>query len=140
MYSGDCSQEILLATEHLLAPRFFNIRVFDHRKWVGNIYILDYSDQITLIVDKIQIKSSISVKSPGFVQRIMNLLSHILRTDNGITLLGPYSGISNYAHIEQQYISYRAKRKQVQFTFDNEDRKIFECAKKSTKFIVLSGE
>ena len=139
MYSGDCSQEISLAKEHLLAPRFFNIRVFDHRKWVGNIYMLDYSDQKTLIVDKIQIKSSTSVKSPGFVKRIMDLLSLTLRTNNGFTLIGPSSGISNYDHIEKQYVSYRAKRKQVQFTFDNEDRKIFECAK-SSRFYILSRD
>ena len=101
--------------------------------------MLDYSDKKTLIVDKIQIKSSTSVKSTGFVRQIMNLLSSTLSTDKGFKLLGPSSGISNYAHIEQQYLAYRVKRKQVQFTLDSEDRKIFECAK-STKFIVLSEE
>lgn len=137
VYSGDCSQDVQLATAHLLAPRFFNIRVFDQRKWVGNIYMLDYSDKKALVVDKIQIKSSTSVKSPGFVQRMLNFLSSALRTDNGITLLGPASNISNYAHIEQQYTSYRTKRNQTQFNLDHEDRKIFDCAK-SSKFIVLS--
>jgi len=139
VYSGDCSQDVNLATEHLFAPRFFNIRVFDKNKWVGNIYMLDYSDKKTLIVDKIQIKSTTSVKIPGFVQRILNLLFHTLCTDNGFILLGPSSYISNYAHIEQQYISYNAKRNHVQFTLDNDDMRNFDCAR-SSRFYILSGD
>ncbi|MEN6320169.1 MAG: hypothetical protein ABFD82_15630 [Syntrophaceae bacterium] len=138
IYSGDCSHEIPLATAHLLAPRFFNIRVFDHSKWVGNIYMLDYSDKRTLIVDRIQIKSSTSTKSPGFVYRIINLLSCKLCTENGFTLLGPSSKISNYSHIERQYHACCTKRKQVQFKLDNEDIRNFECGI-SSKFYVLSG-
>lgn len=137
VYSGDCSYETPLATAHLLAPRFFNIRVFDHRKWIGNIYMLDYSDKNTLIIDKIQIKSSASVKSLAFAYRIINYLSRTLCSENGFTLLGPSSKISNYAHIEQQYASYRTNRKQVQFTLDNEDKSVFECGS-SSKFYVLS--
>jgi len=55
MISSDCTDEPANAWKHLGVTEFFNLRVYDSEKWIGNIYCLDTTATTgDLVIDRVQ--------------------------------------------------------------------------------------
>jgi len=58
--SRDCTYREGFAEKHLLTPEYFSIRIFKGGKWIGNLYMLDYTRQArVLVLDRVQMPREI---------------------------------------------------------------------------------
>ncbi len=136
IYSSDCS--LSMASEHLLHPRFFNIRVFKGVDWIGCIYMIDYSeDKNTVVMDRIQIKDSANLMPIDFFATFIEQLTNLLSVREGLRIIAP-SLISNFKFIQFSYDEYCRGRQKVLFSFSSED-KSFECSRRRY-FYLLSDQ
>jgi hypothetical protein len=136
-YSRDCSLgNTALAEGHLLSPRFFNIRLFQQKRWFGNIYMLDYSDRGAVIIDRIQISNIPDWANPDFIAVMAGILAETCGNKGKLEVLGSEI-ISNYKYIQEHYQSAMEKKAKKAFLLDPGDGAVFECA--SRPFYVLSG-
>ncbi len=134
LYSGDCSSKQRLAARHLCHKRFFNLRVFHGTHWVGNIYLLDYTERGALIVDRIQIKNSTSLMPLNFFSRFMASLTNVLQKRAPLKVLGPVR-ISNFSAIQNSYASFCKQKRQEPFIFHKQDSS-FECSQHKQLFVL----
>ncbi len=126
--SADCTWWTNLAGGHLLSPRFFNLRIFRGRYWMGNVYLLDYSaTSDTIVVDRVQIQEPETFFPlqffAGFVERLLEVL---LGAAPGARILAAES-ISNAPLVQQSYFLGTRGFARTSFTFKEEDKR-FECA------------
>ena len=132
--SHDCSAELSLAVAHLRHPRFFNIRIFRESEWIGNVYVLDYSDRGAIILDRIQIQNLTDFMPVRFFSSFMDTLSEKAKFEPSVRVLAP-SAISNFPTVQESYESYRKKRPRVDFAFGPEDD-IFSCSKQKKLYVL----
>ncbi|MCR4437965.1 MAG: hypothetical protein QHJ34_02830 [bacterium] len=104
--SGDCSSGADLARRHLAEPRFFNMRLFRGRKWVGNVYCLDFGDVArALVIDRIQIPRSTQAHYLQFFPLLAKALRRSLRRSTYRYVLVS-NVISNHDHIRKLFAAY----------------------------------
>jgi hypothetical protein len=125
-YSHDCTVEEDLAGDHLSNPRFFNIRIFYSDEWVGNIYMLDYSeDKGIILIDRIQIKKSFTFMPIRFFSTFMKKLADLLvPTNSQMMIIAPHN-ISNFPHIMNSFKRYAEHCEKITFCCD-ETEEAFE--------------
>jgi hypothetical protein len=107
-FSGDCVGGGL-SEQQLATPNFFNVRVFSAGHWIGNIYLLDFTEeQDVLLVDRIQIRREMKVPYLEVFERLTHALRELFEAVPYTHLLAPLS-ISNHATIQAAFHTYRKK-------------------------------
>jgi len=106
--SGDCVK-LLLAKKQLSTPNFFNIRVFQDSSWIGNIYMLDFTEKSgILLVDRIQIQRDIRADYIDFFDHLKEIFQEMFVDVEYKKILLP-SSISNHGSIQNVFNKYNDK-------------------------------
>jgi hypothetical protein len=106
--SGDCIDTVL-SEQQLARPEFFNIRVFSEGQWIGNIYMLDFTgEQSILLIDRIQIPRQLKVPYLDFFEQLTQALREMFEALPYECILAPLA-ISNHATIQKAFNTYRKK-------------------------------
>ena len=135
-YSCDCSGDADLAAAHLLNPRFFNIRIFQNEKWIGCIYMLDFTDRGVLLLDRIQIGTQRAFILINFFPSFIKQFASFMNVRNDFSILAP-STISNFRIIQESFDLYAKGLPRMSFPLGADDRR-FESARQK-KFYVIDG-
>jgi hypothetical protein len=123
--SGDCVDGAL-GEAHLRYPRYFSIRIFMGRQWVGNIYILDFTDTHgILLVDRIQIPRDRTLFCPRFFDRLREAFEELFADLAYQSIILPLS-ISNHDAIQKAFNTFRKRLSPVEPDFKGMRTKIFE--------------
>lgn len=136
MVSSDCSSSDL-GRHHLFTPHFFNIRVFTHQKWIGNIYCLDFTEKYNcIIIDRIQIPRNIKAKFIRFFDGLREVLPVIFADVDYTQILVPQV-ISNHATIQKTFNSYRQRLPKARVRLRTEYTPLFESLHHPRRFRIL---
>jgi hypothetical protein len=135
-YSCDCSGDTSLATAHLLNSRFFNVRIFQNEKWIGCIYMLDFTDKGVLLLDRIQIGNQRALILINFFPSFIKQFASFMNVRNEFRILAP-SAISNFRVIQKSFDDYAKGLPRMSFSLGTDERK-FESARQK-KFYVIDG-
>jgi len=112
-FSKDCT-DTYLGERQLMAPRFFNIRIFKKEKWTGNIYMLDFCDPFaSLIVDRIQMPRERKALYHQFFDDLKEVLIEMFEDVPYRYILMPLT-ISNHGTIQKIYNQYRKKLTKIE--------------------------
>lgn len=107
-FSKDCT-DTYQGERQLMAPHFFNIRIFKKEKWIGNIYMLDFCDPFSsLIVDRIQMPRERKALYHRFFDDLKEVLIEMFEEVPYQYILMPLK-ISNHGTIQKIYNQYRKK-------------------------------
>jgi hypothetical protein len=136
VYSCDCSCESGLAMAHLLNPKFFNIRIFQNEKWIGCIYMLDFTDRGVLLMDRIQIGDKQAFILINFFPSFIKQFASFMNVRNDLRILAP-SAISNFRVIQQSFDHYAKGLPKISFPLSANDR-MFDSARQRS-FNVIHG-
>ncbi|HER43872.1 MAG TPA: hypothetical protein ENO08_05380, partial [Candidatus Eisenbacteria bacterium] len=75
--SKDCVG-ISLGEVQLKVPNFFNVRIFRNAKWIGNIYMLDFTESHgVLLIDRVQMPRSVKARYVNFFDDLKDALSQL---------------------------------------------------------------
>jgi len=97
--SDDCIG-LGLAEQQIMVPRFFNIRIFCNKRWVGNIYMLDFtSENGTILIDRIQIPRYITTEYVNFFDDLKEALAEMFQDVDYKQIVAPLA-ISNHKSIQ----------------------------------------
>lgn len=134
-YSSDCSSSSSgMAAGHLLHPRFFNVRIFNKGNWIGCIYMLDFSDQNVMIIDRIQIKNDIVLLLFNFFPIFMKQFADYIKIKEDLKILAP-SSISNFWGIQNSFDQYAKTLPKMKFPLGISEN-IFESFRQKSFYIV----
>lgn len=138
--SLDCTSDNL-AVNQLLSPEFFNIRLFDKSgDWIGNIYILDFTDKDPpfLLVDRIQIPRDRKADFIDFFDNLKEVFTEMFKTVSFKYIVCPLA-ISNHKFIQKLWHSYRNKRKlpAINLKFRSGSSKYFESLSSRRNYHIL---
>jgi hypothetical protein len=138
--SDDCSADAQRAERHALHPRFFCMRIFWGRAWVGNAYCLDFSqDHGAVVIDKLQIPDAAElITDQGAFVALLDGLVDLLGAA-GDHVLAPERGLSNQDFLEGLYRNTVRRKPCHVFLpiFDAEDGGFDSCG--TSSFHVLAG-
>ena len=111
-YSHDCTADYPLATKHLTYKGFFNIRIFEGDRWVGNIYMVDLIAQTgCLVIDRIQIKKGEKILAPAYFPKLKVALTELFKNVDYKYVITPSSTISNFSFFQKLYSRYKTTNK-----------------------------
>lgn len=134
-YSSDCSSSSAkMAAGHLLNARFFNIRIFSKDKWIGCIYMLDFSEKNLMIIDRIQIKNDVGLLLYNFFPMFMKQFSDKIKVRNNLKILAP-SVISNFRGIQNSFDKYAKNLPRVKFSLESSES-LFESFHQKMFYVV----
>lgn len=137
--SGDCVTEVL-GENHLRESRYFSIRIFMDRKWIGNIYMLDFTDtKGILLVDRIQIPRNLRVLYHRFFDHLRDAFGELFASVPYETIIMPLT-ISNHKTLQKVFNAYRKKLPSVAVDFGNSETKIFESTNRLQRYCVLASK
>jgi hypothetical protein len=137
--SGDCVTEIL-GEDHLREPRYFSIRMFIDRQWIGNIYMLDFTDERgILLVDRIQIPRNLKILYHRFFDHLKESFEELFADVPYKTIVLPMT-ISNHKTLQNVFNVYRKNIPAVVMDFSNTGVKQFESVNTRQKYFVLTGK
>ena len=138
-FSGDCTG-LDLSEKQLGARQFFNIRVFQKEKWIGNIYMLDFTmEQKALVVDRIQIPRDFNAEYLHFFRHLMEIFQEMFSSVEYRDILLPLR-ISNHGAIQTSWNAYRKPLKRREVNIDMGASAYFESvdgARGKGRFYVL---
>lgn len=135
-YSGDCT-DTHLGDHQLLTPHFFNIRIFHNDKWVGNIYMLDYSEeQNCLIIDRIQMPRNMQAFYYQFFDYLKEMLVEMFEGVDYQYILMPLA-ISNHETIQKIFNEYKKHLPKKAKWFDSPFAGHFESLRVKKNYCVL---
>lgn len=107
-FSKDCT-DTYLGERQLMTKHFFNIRIFRKDKWIGNIYMLDFCDELAcLIIDRIQMPRERKALYHRFFDDLKEVLIEMFKDVHYCHILMPLQ-ISNHGTIQKIYNQYRKK-------------------------------
>jgi hypothetical protein len=134
--SSDCSGH-LLGQRHLLTPAFFNIRIFRHSDWIGNIYMLDFTEESgCLLVDRIQIPRGIKAEYVLFFDSLRIAFEELFEKTGYESILLPLR-ISNHASIQKVFNNYKENLAKSKIRFRLADKHLFESLRQREKYYIL---
>jgi hypothetical protein len=122
--SSDCVG-LHLGQKHLLTPNFFNVRIFMHDAWIGNIYMLDFTDRGILLIDRIQIPRDIPAGFMLFFKGLAEVFQEMFSETAYKEILMPRT-ISNHDKIQTAFNKYKDTLPKKWVYFDNSSFTIFE--------------
>lgn len=138
-FSSDCSG-FALGEMQLLCPHFFNVRIFEGLKWIGNIYMLDLTrERGALLVDRIQIPRALRVDFLRFFDSLREVFEEMFAQVPCREILLPL-GISNHHSVQTAFHRYRKKlaKRRLRVTIPAGEH--FESLAKKTSYCALSGK
>jgi hypothetical protein len=134
--SGDCITEVL-GEDHLREPRYFSIRMFIDRQWIGNIYMLDFTDERgILLVDRIQIPRNLKILYRRFFDHLKESFEELFADVPYKTIVLPMA-ISNHKTLQDVFNVYRKNLPAATLNFRNIESKIFESTNRIQSYHVL---
>jgi hypothetical protein len=137
--SGDCINEVL-GENHLRQPRYFSIRIFMDRQWIGNIYMLDFTDtRGILLVDRLQIPRNLKVLYYRFFDHLREAFEELFVAVSYESIIVP-KVISNHKTLQKVFNTYREKLPSVTVDFGNTEPKIFESTSRHQRYHVLASK
>jgi hypothetical protein len=137
--SMDCSKSDL-GEKQLLSPNFFNIRIFRNSKWIGNIYMLDFTRECgCIIVDRIQIPRGIRAKYIQFFDHLREGFEEIFEDVEYDMILLPLR-ISNHESIQKAFNQYRVKLPKKKIKLRTRLTRYFESLGHPRSFHVLCSK
>lgn len=137
--SGDCVNEVL-GENHLREPRYFSVRVFMDRKWIGNIYMLDFTDtRGILLVDRIQIPRNLRVLYHRFFDHLRDAFEELFTDVPYESIIMPLT-ISNHKSLQNVFNGYRKKLPAVTLDFRDTVAKTFESTQRRQRYYVLASK
>lgn len=104
-FSSDCVG-LDLGQKHLMTPNFFNVRIFQDGEWIGNIYMLDFTDRGILMVDRIQIPRTIHAGYTEFFKSLAEVFQEMFAEVPYTEILMPFT-ISNHDKIQKVFNRYK---------------------------------
>jgi hypothetical protein len=116
IFSSDCVG-LDLGQKHLLTPNFFNVRIFMNDRWIGNIYMLDFTDREILLIDRIQIPRDIPAGFMGFFQGLAEVFQEMFSEVPYKEILMPLA-ISNHNKIQTVFNKYKDTLPKKRVYFD----------------------
>jgi len=134
-WSKDCTRNAL-GVNHLMAPHFFNIRLFkDNREYCGNIYMLQLTcdSKAYLLIDRIQ-TAKFSIRYARFFQILRDALRKMFVDFQFHEILIPDGQISNNKSLSQIFHSTKDAylKKKIQFDEAISIRSHFESLRSNT--------
>lgn len=136
--SSDCSVHHF-GKEHLLAPAFFNVRIFHESEWIGNIYMLDYTrENGCLLVDRIQIPRGIQAGYVQFFDTLQEVFEELFEDVGYEHILLPLR-ISNHASVQKAFNGYKKGLEKESVRFPHRNRNCFESLSQKGKYYVLTS-
>lgn len=137
--SGDCVNEVL-GENHLRESRYFSIRIFMDRQWIGNIYMLDFTDtRGILLVDRIQIPRNLKIFYHRFFDHLREALEELFTDVPYESIIVPLA-ISNHETLQKVFNAYRKKLPSVAVDFGKTEIKHFESPNWLQRYYVLAGK
>ena len=134
--SGDCV-DASLGEAQLATPNFFNVRVFDETQWIGNLYMLDFTDeQGVLLIDRIQIPREMKVPYLQFFDTLAEALTEMFRDLTYECILAPLT-ISNHETVQRAFNTYRKKLPKRDIRLPSTYARYFESLRRDASFHVL---
>ena len=138
-FSGDCVSGGL-SEQQLATPNFFNVRVFSADQWIGNIYLLDFTEeQGILLIDRIQIRREMKVPYLEVFEQLTQALRELFEAVPYKYLLAPLS-ISNHAAIQKVFNTYRKKLPTRRVDLPSAHVRCFESLQGGSSYHVLFGK
>jgi hypothetical protein len=139
LISGDCVNEVL-GENHLRESRYFSIRMFMKRQWIGNIYMLDLTDtQGILLVDRIQIPRNLKTLYHRFFDHLREAFEELFADVPYESIIAPLA-ISNHETLQRVFNVYRKKLPALELDFRNTKIKYFESLNLLQRYYVLAGK
>jgi hypothetical protein len=137
--SGDCVNEVL-GEGHLRESRYFSIRIFMDRQWIGNIYMLDFTDvQRILLVDRIQIPRNLRILYHRFFDHLREAFEELFADVPYESIIVPLA-ISNHETLQKVFNAYRKKLPSLAVDFKTTENKHFESLNWLQRYYVLVGK
>jgi|GEM_PF-819143 len=137
--SKDCTEPQTLGKNQLLTPFFFNIRVFNGARWIGNAYMLDLTKSHcgVLLVDRIQIARSYRAEYVDFFVSFRKVMEELFSQVDYSTILLP-ARISNHNSIQKVFNAFKKKlpRKDIA-TISSPHASHFESIDHKQRYYVL---
>ncbi len=135
-FSSDCTNTYL-GEKQLMTPPFFNIRIFKEDRWVGNIYMLDFSEEHEcLIIDRIQIPREMQALFNRFFNDLKDVLVEMLQDVRYRYILMPLT-ISNHDTAQKSFNAFKKKLSKKEKFFDTPWTDNFESLKTKKNYYVL---
>jgi hypothetical protein len=104
--SGDCV-DFTLSERQLDIPEFFNIRIFERDRWIGNLYMLDFTrEEGVLLIDRVQIPRKVRVSFLDFFRTLGEVLQALFVDAPYERILAPIA-ISNHDTVQGAFNDYR---------------------------------
>ena len=133
--SHDCTENGL-GENQLLTPSFFNIRIFQNKNWIGNIYMLDFSEHHeTLIIDRIQIPRDWQVLYYHFFDHLKDVLIEMFADVDYKYILMPVT-ISNHGTIQKIFNDHKKGLRKKTKIFDFPFTRYFESLNVKTYYVM----
>jgi len=137
--SMDCSGSEL-GVNHLLTPNFFNIRIFRNARWIGNIYMLDFTEKTgCIIVDRIQIPRGVNAEYIQFFSHLSEVLENMFEDIPYEAILLPLS-ISNHQSIQKAFNLFRRRLPRRKITLRSKYGRHFESLSRPRNFHILCSK
>lgn len=135
-FSGDCVSGGL-SEQQLATPSFFNVRVFSAGHWIGNIYLLDFTEELgLLLIDRIQIRREMKVPYLELFEQLTQALRDLFEAVPYTCILMPLS-ISNHATIQKAFNTYRKKLPTRKVDLPSAPARCFESLQGGSSYHVL---
>lgn len=135
-FSGDCT-DTYLGEKQLMTPPFFNIRIFKDDRWIGNIYMLDFSEgHECLIIDRIQIPREVQALFNRFFNDLKEVLIEMLQDVRYRYILMPLR-ISNHGTAQKSFNAFKKKLSKKEKYFDTPWRDNFESLNTGKDYYVF---
>ena len=112
--SKDCTGTGL-AEQHLATKNYFSIRIFKNSRWLGNIYMLDFTQEHDiLIVDRIQVPRDLKAEYLAFYDYLKEVFEEMFMNLPHSRVLLPRT-LSNHGTIQKVYNIYKKRLEKIKF-------------------------
>jgi len=135
-FSSDCTG-LDLSEKHLETPAYFNVRIFRGAKWIGNLYMLDFTESDgVLVLDRIQVPRDLNVTYINFFGHLLEIFREMFSSVENWQVLMPVA-ISNHGFIQAAWNGYRKGLKKMKFQGHANGMEHFESLQRKRDFYVL---
>ena len=129
-----------LAEQQLMVPRFFNIRIFWDKRWIGNIYMLDFTRESGIIlIDRIQIPRHISTEYVNFFDDLKETFAEMFKNVDYRKIVAPLT-ISNHKSVQEIFNHIKDKLPKIELSHLPRCNSSFEGMKKNRIHYVLCSK
>lgn len=112
--SKDCTGTGL-AEQHLATKNYFCIRIFRDSGWLGNIYMLDFTEEHdVLVVDRIQVPRDLKAGYINFFDHLRDMFMEMFNDVKASRVLLP-AVLSNHGTIQKGYNYYKKRLNKMKF-------------------------